>query len=172
MSTEFIEPTVVVLDEGREQYQLMLDLSPEQIVIAIDDLLQTYPQENKEANKPSMHTDLIFVKTGCGFTRQYDRIELADIAYITTNNRKSFLCLKNSSSFEVDIHEEDVARCFPATKFIRVRSKEIINVDYIQSINDYSITALDGHILHYYAKYKPFLKNQLCLLGTYQKKEK
>ena len=170
MNTELIEPTMVILDDGKEQHQLMLDLSPEQIASAIEELLQNNTQEQEETDKPSVPADFILFKTGCDYTRQYDRIRLSDIAYITTENRQTFLRLKNGLSFEMRIEDEDISSCFPETSFIHLRTKEVVSVDYIKSINDCCITALDGHTLNYYAKYKPFIKNQLCLLGTCQKK--
>ena len=103
MNTELIEPTMVVLDDGKEQHQLMLDLSPEQIASAIEELLQNNTQMQEETDQPSVPADFILLKTGCDYTRQYDRIKLDDIAYITTENRQSFLCLKNGLSFEINI---------------------------------------------------------------------
>lgn len=170
MNTELIEPTMVVLDDGKEQHQLMLNLSPEQIASAIEELLQNNTLKQEETDKPSVPADFILLKTGCGYTRQYDRIRLSDIAYITTENRQTLLRLKNGLSFEMDLEDEDLDSCFPATTFVRLRSKELVNIDYVKSINDCYITAIDGHTLSYYAKYKPFIMNQLCLLGTYQKK--
>ena len=170
MNTEFIEPTIVVLDDGREHYQLMLDLSPEQIECAIEGILQTYSLKQQKVDNPLAVVDFVLLKTGCDYTKQYDRIKLSDIAYITTENRQSFLCLKNGLSFEINIEDMDLKSNFPTTSFIRLRSKDMVNVDYIKSINDCCIIALDGHTMSYYAKYKPFINNQLCLLGTNQKK--
>ena len=170
MNTELIEPTMVVLDDGKEQHQLILDLSPEQLVSVIGELSQVNSLKLQECDKPSVPADFILLKTGCDYTRQYDRIRLSDIAYITTENRQNFLCLKNGLSFELNIEEEDFELFFPATTFLFLRSKELVNIDYIKSINDCCITTLDGHTLSYYAKYKPFIKHQLCLLGTCQKK--
>ena len=170
MNTELNAPTMVVLDDGREQHQLLLDLSLEQLVSAIEELSQTNSQKQQECDKPSVPSDFILLKTGCDYTRQYDRIRLSDIAYITTEHRQTFLCLKNGLSFEMNIEEKDLCSCFPMTRFLRLRSNELINIDYIKSINDCCITTLDGHTLSYYAKYKPFIKHQLCLLGTCQKK--
>ena len=170
MNTELNTPTMVVLDDGREQHQLLLDLSPEQLVSVIEELSLTNSVKQQECDKPSVFADFILLKIGCDYTRQYDRIRLSDIAYITTENRQTFLCLKNGLSFEMDIEEEELDSCFPETSFIRLRTKEIVSVDYIKCINDCCITTLDGHTLGYYAKYKPFIKSQLCLLGTCQKK--
>ena len=170
MNTELIKPTMVVLDDGKEQHQLMLDLSPEQIASAIEALSQNSTQKQEKTDKPSVPADFILLKTGCDYTRQYDRIKLDDIAYITTEHRQALLCLKNGLSFEMDLEDEDLDSCFSETSFIRLRTKEVVSVDYIKCINDCCITALDGHTLSYYAKYKPFIKNQLCLLGTCQKK--
>ena len=112
MNTELIEPTMVVLDDGKEQHQLMLDLSPEQIASAIEALSQNSTQKQEKTDKPSVPADFILLKTGCDYTRQYDRIKLDDIAYITTEHRQALLCLKNGLSFEMDLEDEDLTAVF------------------------------------------------------------